>query len=147
PLEALLKALAPTRAAPSTGPSYVPPRFLGGTLGHGDAENAGLARPDSLLAVVVLADEDDCSARDVELFDPTSSTYTADLNLRCQAHAEEALHPIERYVDGLLALRRDRPDLLAYALIGGVPPDLVEPSASAEGYARILADERMQERT
>jgi hypothetical protein len=147
PLEAALKALSPAAPTASTGPGYVPPRFFRDTRGHGDGANDGFVRDDSLLAVVVVTDEEDCSALDPTFFDPSSPTYGAtDLNLRCSVHAAEALHPVSRYVEGLAALRAGRPDLLAFALIAGVPPDLASPEPTDEAYAAILADERMQER-
>ena len=50
--------------------------------------------------IVVFTDEEDCSTRDPELFTPSSATYGAtDLNLRCFAHADAAMHPISRFVD------------------------------------------------
>jgi hypothetical protein len=146
-LEAALKALSPAAPTSYTGASYIAPSFSGGTRGHGDGLNRGFVRDDTLLAVLVLTDEEDCSARDASLFDPSSPDYGAtDLNLRCAVHQDAALHPIERYVTGLRALRAGRPDLLAFAVIGGVPADLAEPVASDDGYARLLADPRMAER-
>lgn len=147
PLEATLKALSPAAPTAATGPGYVPPTFFRGTRGHADGANAGFVRDDTLLAVVIVTDEEDCSASDPNLFDPTSVTYGAtDLNLRCFAHAESAVHPIERYVAGLTALRARRPDLLALGVVAGIPTDLALASPSDADYARILADERMTER-
>ena len=148
PLEAILKALSPATPAPYTASSYVSPQFFRATLGNGDGTNAGFVREDSLLAIIVLTDEEDCSASDPELYDldPESTYGQTDLTLRCFAHAGAALHPVERYVEGLVALRAGRPDLLALAVIGGVPPDLVEPVSTAAGYARMGNDARMVER-
>lgn len=142
PLEAALKALSPAAPTAYTGPGYVPPTFFRGTFGHGDGVNGGFVRPDTLLGVVILTDEEDCSARDPDIFNPSSATYTADLNLRCFEHGDRALHPVSRYVEGLQALRAGRPDLLAYALIAGIPPDL---TASDATFDEILDDARMQE--
>jgi hypothetical protein len=145
PLEAALKALSP--GVPTSELSD-PPVFFRGTLGHGDRENDGFVRPDTLLAVVVITDEEDCSASDPEIFNPTSPTYgSTDLNLRCFAHSTEALHPVSRYVNGLAALRVGRPDLLTFSLIAGVPPDLARggPLTSSD-LDRILRDPRMAER-
>lgn len=130
-LEAALKAVTPSTS---------PIRFFRGTTGHGDGVNDGFLREGSHLAIVVLADEDDCSAADPDLYALDSTVYDSNLNLRCARHPE-ALHPVERYVDGLLGLRAGRPHLLSYAVIAGVPVDLVEEGAS---YEEILADERMQ---
>ncbi len=135
PLEAMLKALTPSTA---------PITFQLGTRGQGDRANAGFVRDDSLLAIVHLTDEEDCSAADPELFNPSSGVYTGNLNLRCFQNPE-AVHPVDRYVEGLLRLRAGRPDLIVHAAITGVPTDLVDDPTSLD-YDAILADERMQER-
>jgi len=146
PLEAVLKSLSPDAPTAYTRPDYVAPGFFSGTSGHGLGANAGFVRPDTLLAVVLVTDEEDCSASDPDLYNPTSPTYGAtDLNLRCFAHPE-AVHPIERYVDGLAALRANRPDLLAFGLIAGVPTDLAVSQPRDADFARILGDPRMTER-
>ena len=143
PLEAMLKALSPSAPASYTAASYAPPAFFAGTSPHGDRQNAGLVRDDSLLAVLVVTDEDDCSAADVELFDPASTTYATAPDLRCAAHPA-ALHPPARYVDGLLALRARRPDLLALAVLAGVPPDVSAVAPTPADYAALLARPEMQ---
>ncbi len=132
-LEAPLKALTPSTS---------PIRFQGGSVGHGDGANAGFLRPDSVLAVILLTDESDCSAVDPDIFNPESPRYVGDLNLRCFQYPE-ALHPIERYVDGLLALRPDARRLV-YTSVAGVPADLT--TSELPDWDGILADERMQER-
>ncbi|MCA9605065.1 MAG: hypothetical protein KC619_05700 [Myxococcales bacterium] len=125
--------------AKAVTPSTAPMTFQDGTPGQADRANAGFLRTDSILAVVLLTDENDCSASDPELFDPASPVYGAtDLNLRCSANPD-ALHATSRYVDALRA-SRDRPGDVVYALIGGIPADL----AGADP-ATILADPRMAE--
>lgn len=136
-LEAMLKALTPSTAR-------ITPGFVMGSVGHGDRENLGFLRPDSLLSVLFLTDEEDCSAVDPSVFDPMSPTYTGDLNLRCFMYPT-AVHPVSRYVDGLRDLRARRPDLLSLAFIVGIPPDLSAAGAIGQ-YDAILADDRMQER-
>lgn len=133
-LEATLKALSP---------STFPIAFSMGTTGHADRENAGFLRPDSLLAVTLVTDEDDCSAQDPELFNPSSSVYTGDLNLRCFMYPS-AVHPTGRFIDGFRALRSARPDLFVLGVIAGIPTDLVADPAHID-YDAILADDRMQE--
>lgn len=132
-LEAVLKALTPSASAL---------RFHADTRGHGDAENAGFLRDDSVLVVLLVTDEDDCSASDPQLFDLGSgSPYAAtEPNLRCSMHPD-ALHPFTRYVDGLRALRAGRPEHLVFAALAGVPPDLEE-----SAHDELMADERMQYR-
>ncbi|MFO0686593.1 MAG: hypothetical protein U0234_31320 [Sandaracinus sp.] len=142
-LEAPLKALSPaptaTGASPVswTAPGYVPPVFASGT-GHGvdPSTNGAFLRPTSVLAIVTVNDEDDCSTDHYEIF---SLDETTDLNLRCHVHAGQ-LFPTSRYVDGFLGLRTS-PSRLVFASITGVPPDLSGAPPSA-----ILADARMVER-
>lgn len=131
PLEAELKALTPSAS---------PLVFFGGASGQGDLANAGLVREGSVLAVINLTDEDDGSSADPELFDPNSSTYAGDLNLRNYQNPS-ALHSVLRYVDGLLALRAD-PSRLVFAAVAGVPQDLVADASSID-YSTVLADPRM----
>lgn len=132
PLEAVLKALTPSSSSI---------RFLGGTSGHGDGANDGFVRDDSMLAMILLTDETDCSAEDAGLFDPSSPTYmSVDLNLRCFSFPD-AVHPTDRYVDGLLALR-DQPADLIFATVSGVPVDAAEGAPSLDA---LLEDPRMQE--
>jgi len=133
PLDSVLKALTPGISATT---------FVMGTRGHGDVENAGFLRPNSVLAVVLLTDENDCSAVDPDLFNQSSARYMGDLNLRC-FQFPEALHPTSRYVSGLLALRPD-PTRLVFAAIAGVPVDLTL-DTERTAYGAILSDPRMQE--
>jgi hypothetical protein len=132
-LEAVLKAVTPSTAAT---------RFFGATTGHADGANAGFLRPDSVLVTFLLTDENDCSASDGGLFEPASATYPGDLNLRCFTYPS-ALHPVTRYVDGLVATRTSPNDLI-FVAVTGVPVDLV-PSGGATSFAAILADPRMVE--
>jgi len=184
-LEATLKslwpdpthALDPMTGEPKPQPTYT---FLGKgedvvTYGHGTAaadamvsSNDGFLRgrgadeDPSLLVVLLLTDEDDCSSTTNTIFTP--STVGADgvsmeildtpPNLRCTRFADQ-LQPIQRYVDGLKALRPGREDLVMFATITGVPQALVSPEARAavdlrdaaarQGYYEgILADPNMQ---
>lgn len=137
PLEALLKAITP-----STDRSFelYPP----GSVGHADGANAGFLRADSVLVVVLMLDEDDCSLADPRLFtdDPRyAGSPIGATGVRCAEHPE-ALHPVSRYVE---ALRRVRPELVdvVFAEIVGIPQD-VSPAAGAPiDFDTILADPRM----
>lgn len=133
-LEASLKAITPSTSSL---------RFHAGTTGHADGANAGFLRSDSLVGLIMLTDENDCSASDPELFNPSSATYAGNLNLRCFSYPS-AVHPVSRYVSGLQAAVGD-PSRLVFAAITGVPVDLVS-DASTIDYDAILADPRMQER-
>src|SRR5690606_18070119 len=111
-LESMLKAVTPSSSAVS---------FVMGTQGQADRANAGFLRPDAMLAVVVLTDEEDCSAADAELFNPSSGVYGGSLNLRCFSYPM-AVHPVERYVENLLALK-SHPSQVFFGVIAGVPVD------------------------
>ena len=125
-LEATLKALSPVSRAD----------FHDGTGGHADGENAGFLRDDAMLLVIVVSNEDDCSARDPQLYDPGSETYAGTpLNRRCGV-LTDALQPISRYVEGLVSLKDPR--ALVFATVAGIPADL----AGADTVT-VLADERM----
>lgn len=150
-LDAVLKAISPSYPQDWTIPSYVPPEFFNRTSGHADLANAGFVRPNSALAIIMVTDEEDCSAADPDLFNPDSITYGgAPLNLRCSIY-DEARHPIARYIrgadgqSGLLGLRR-HPNRLIFAGIVGVPVESV-PDPSAIDYAAILNHPLMQEGT
>ncbi|MDW8363299.1 MAG: hypothetical protein RMK74_12935 [Myxococcales bacterium] len=119
------------------------------TGGHADGANAGFLRPDSVLAILLLTDEEDCSMADPRLADPNESNphFPGDLNLRCFQYPHAA-HPVERYVQGLLA-SRPTSDRLVFAAITGVPVDAVDEPGEVDepaDFDRLLADPRMQER-
>lgn len=126
-LEATLKAISPA------GSSAV---FYDGSLGHGEAANAGFLRDDSLLVALLVSDEEDCSTLDPRLFASSGPFSMTDLNLRCYVHTD-VLTPIQRYVDGLRALRAD-PRRLVFASFVGMPAEL-----HGSSYPLILRDSRM----
>ncbi|MCB9596089.1 MAG: hypothetical protein H6719_25430 [Sandaracinaceae bacterium] len=127
PLEAALKALTPSTS---------PVRFLGDAVGHGDSLNAGFLRPGSILAIVVVSDEDDVSVADASFLELGEERFVLEDGWR---------HPIARYVDGFAALRAD-PAHVVFAAIAGVPPELSGPIDTPERADAILADSRMQRR-
>ena len=120
PLEAMLKALWPA------GDSAV--EFADGE-GHGGAENDGFLREDSLLVVIVVSDEDDCSASDSSIFEPASSN--TGLNTRCATNPD-ALFDVERYVQGLKDLREAENDPIVFVALAGVPPELAEAQGNVD---------------
>ncbi|MDD9947167.1 MAG: hypothetical protein OXU20_39370 [Myxococcales bacterium] len=181
-LEAGLKALWPeVDIDPVTGAQWVDPMtmtpsnritFLGdgtgeGTTGHGDKENAGFIRNSqaeglSLIAIVLVTDEEDCSSSTTDHFVPQRSLPPGSKyegqgqNLRCFFNANTNLYQVSRYVDGYKALRPEAyKNLVIFAAIAGVPKDLVEPEdieniyededARAAFYGTILGDPRMVE--
>ena len=123
--------------------------------------NAGFNREDALLAIIMITDEDDCSATDPRVFDvdarpgnpyqgpfadpPTNSLVQ--FNLRCSAH-KEALQQIQRYVDEIANLKSD-PSQVVFAAITGIPEDsALDPenfNTDADRYDAILAHPGMEE--
>ncbi|HMI91072.1 MAG TPA: hypothetical protein VK509_06890 [Polyangiales bacterium] len=125
-------------------------KFLGdsnnfGNLGHGDSENQGFLRSDpenglSVVAVVLVTDEDDCSSQNTEHFTPNAyldpnipeeaKLLQQGLNVRCNFN-QPNLYATERYVNGLKALRPGHENMVLFAAIVGVPPETVDANAVA----------------
>jgi hypothetical protein len=140
PLEAALKALWPSKDHSIA--------FLGDTQGHGDLENKGFLRDDSLLAVVVVTDEDDCSVGaqgNADLFVSAKSPLLPEflktdpnkgnkVNMRCALDDELSLKErnrwsVERYLKGFRALRPNMENRVIFGVIAGIPVDLVDQNA------------------
>jgi hypothetical protein len=115
------------------------------------APNQGFLRPDALLAILILTDEEDCSIADPTIFSDDDSL--GPLNLRCFQNPE-MVRPAAEFVDSYLGLKPGAPGRLVVAAIVGVPPDLValddvdlasgDPQSRAD-FDAILADPRMRE--
>ncbi|MFO0693658.1 MAG: hypothetical protein U0230_08900 [Polyangiales bacterium] len=171
-LESMLKAITPSASVPTGGAFYAAPTEPTRGSGHGDdpSTNGSWFRPDSLLALVLVSDEDDCSAKDRRVFDydaappyddPSANASTVtrgfQANTRCARFSSELparppslLHDVARYVDGIVAMR-PRPDSIVFAAITGVPHDLTDgqpgSAAQVEGIwnlSTLLDDPRMQ---
>lgn len=141
-LEAALKALSPASATTWVRSDYAPPTFALDRVGHGDGMNDGFLRDGSLLAIVLVTDEDDCSVPDYALFLPSEPRYLGvPLNLRCSMLPTE-LHGVDRYRDGFLQLRDD-PRQLVFSAIAGIPTDAAFGDTVA-GYDTLLTDARME---
>jgi hypothetical protein len=83
--------------------------------------NEGFLRNDSLIAIIFVTDEDDCSTPNGELFNPAREDF-GPMNVRCAINPGD-LYPIERYYDGFTGLRRGNEDLVVVAAITGIPID------------------------
>jgi len=83
--------------------------------------NEGFLRDDSVLAVVFVGNEDDCSTDDFTLFGPDDVSL-GELNTRCALHPDR-LTPVSRYIDRFRALRTGCEERLVTAAITGVPVD------------------------
>jgi len=150
PLESIWKALGPS----AEGPSKDYNRFVYG-VGHGnlgDKANAGFLRDDSVLAIISVTDEEDCSVTGPGrvLLDNVAPDATLNaagfvgqngFNYRCAAYAENAawIQPVSRYHDGLLALKPKNPERVIFAGIVGVPEDIQD-----KDFDVILNDPRMK---
>jgi hypothetical protein len=91
---------------------------------HAQGANAGFLREDSLLAVVIVTDEEDCSVRrDVPHATDIFNTQLplGPLNLRCFNHGDEYVEPVESFTERLLALRPCAADLAVFGIVG-IPP-------------------------
>ena len=85
--------------------------------------NEGFLRNDSLLAIIYVTDEDDCSSPDPEMFNPSNEAYGG-LNIRCGLEEnQDRLYPISRYHDGFVEARGGNADRVVVAAITGVPID------------------------
>ncbi len=154
-LESILVAITDSNANPEI--SFYPGTAQGASRNRSGQRTAGQAnegffRDDSVIAIVAVTDEEDCSTDNPEMFmfvpsqtdlmDPEHAVEDPDdfdvrVNTRCTFFDEE-LYPISRYVQGLQALRPDDPNKIVFAGIVGVPTDLQTATFDA-----ILDDDRM----
>jgi hypothetical protein len=142
-LEAALTALSPNAPTAYTSATWSAPMYSEGRVGQGDMANAGFLRDDSILAILWVSDEEDCSVVSPELFSPTDPRFSSvDLNLRCHAFPDETW-PVQRFVDGIVGLRGSPEDIVV-AAITGTPTGFATP-AGAIDYDALLADPAMVE--
>ncbi len=93
--------------------------------------NAGFLRPDTILTILFVTDEEDCSTQDTSLFDIASLPYS--INLQCY-YQKDKLYGIDRYFNDLSSLR-SKAENLVLGFIVGVPPDdpLLPPVCEGRG--------------
>ena len=115
--------------------------FRGGSPGNQEA-NGGFGRDDAVLAILIVTDEDDCSTPESDLYNPSSTRFTGDLNLRC-FNFPEAVYPISRYADGLIAGRPA--ERIVFLPIAGIPVDLEPAGDATPDFDGILDAPAMQE--
>jgi hypothetical protein len=106
--EQQLEAVSPSAPTVHTVPGSVPPVFALGTLSHGDRQNAGFVRPGSALAIVLLTDEEDCSARDPGIFDQAARRTAARTRRRSRGQRWSPRPARQPEPGDLLGDRRDR---------------------------------------
>ena len=175
-LEAPFKALMPRLLTDASGNVITNPyRFIAtvesNTWGRGDTPaaqggNQGFLRntlgDPSLIAIVLVTDEEDCSVKTTDHLKPSNqlpvdSPYRMeDMNLRCHNHPENYYDVELRYFQGFRGLRPGREHLVVFTAIAGVPTDLVDREALStvdfddvgqrdRFYSGILKDSRMEE--
>lgn len=122
--------------------------------------NAGFLRPDANLAVVILADEDDCSVRDPALFGsdpavgPLQSFRCFEHGVICDPDAPRTpgakqgcrpregaplVEPIAPLIDALLAAKPDPRQVMVAAVVGDPAPVAVTLDTSAGAPVATLA--------
>jgi len=101
--------------------------------------NSGFLRSDSVLGVIFLSDENDCTASDPSLFDPMGPD---ELRLRCVNHTD-MLTDVGATADMLRSLRPD--GRLAVGLLVGVPPSVGICNNAGDVIAPCLSEPTMRE--
>jgi hypothetical protein len=160
-LESVLKAVWPGANQDVTFVTDVAGFGMFGNAGpgfpNGDFIRNGPGDP-SLVAIVMVTDEEDCSSRQMDHFVPEASPNG--LNTRCYFEglrgAESNLFQVQRYIELFKMLRPGREDLVLFNAIVGVPTRLVNSEALADVsfdsaanreafYEGLLAAPEMQE--
>jgi hypothetical protein len=108
--------------------------------------NAGFQRAESLLSIIWVVDENDCSVdpEHPELCDPARMDL-GHLNVRCAQHPE-LLRSVGFYDAALVALRGGRKEDIVLGMIVGVPPDAPECIGFGHEIDDCLAVPAMAER-
>ena len=102
--------------------------------------NEGFLRGDAALAIVVLSDENDCSAGDTAMFDPAGPGGA--LALRCVTMADHLADP-DHFANALNTLKPD--GRFAVGLMVGVPPAVRACNTTGDAIAPCLAEPSMAE--
>lgn len=108
------------------------------------------------LQIVLISDRDDCSVNDPALFEEAAQVAPDAIDAVC-AQRRELLHDLNRFADGLRALKPGLEAFVWFSAITGIPADLQIPAdadprsnyfldtAQREAhFAEVLADPRMQ---
>lgn len=98
--------------------------------------NDDFLRPDSILAVLWVTDEEDCSVADTAILDPGRDDL-GHYNLRCYVH-QEMLKRVDGMLDELRSLRPNPRDFVV-AMIAGVPFEGSD-GAACQGRGEHLGD-------
>jgi hypothetical protein len=118
----------------------------------GNPANAGFLRPDANLAVIIIADEDDCSVRDPAFFgpgtpdDPLTSFRCTRQGVTCDSAMDELgpksgcvprtdpsqIDDVQPFVDALVALKGDPRKVMVAGIVGDPTPVAVERSPAGD---------------
>jgi hypothetical protein len=102
------------------------------------APNHGFIRDDSLLALVFLDNEDDCSVSDPALFDVVERDDLGFPMTRCHLNPE-MLHPVGPYIEALRGLRPSYQDRIVVGVFTGLPPGISwQPGDSVEDLREMI---------
>jgi hypothetical protein len=110
--------------------------------------NDGFLRDDALLAIVFIADEDDCSTTDPDLFDPDADSLGPFQDFRCFEHGvvcdgddprapglklgcrpredSELVTPVSHFIETVRALKSDPRRIVVAGILGDAEPVAVE---------------------
>ncbi|MDI7267084.1 MAG: hypothetical protein QME96_03710, partial [Myxococcota bacterium] len=93
--------------------------------------NEGFLRPDSIVTLIFVTDEEDCSVKPEHpyMFDPARVGDLGGLNIRCFRNPD-FVQPFSEYAAAFRSLRED-PNRIFIAMIVGVPPDA--PACEGDG--------------
>jgi hypothetical protein len=84
-------------------------------------ENDGFLRQDSIIVIVFVGNEDDCSTDDFSIFDPSNESLGS-LNTRCGLY-NDRLTDIQLYIERFRSLRPGCPERVVTAAVTGVAED------------------------
>jgi hypothetical protein len=109
--------------------------------------NGGFLRSDSLLMILIVTDEDDCSVdpEHPEMFDTSLTDTLGHLGVRCYLNPE-FVRPVSYFYDEVAALRPGRKEDIVVGLIVGVPVDRPACHGYGDGIAACLDAPEMIER-
>jgi hypothetical protein len=107
--------------------------------------NEGFLRPDSMVALIVVSDEEDCSVEPThpEMFDQDRGDL-GHLNLRCFLHPEFVI-PVEHYLRSFQRLLPGRLGPVFFSAIVGVPMDAPQCIGRGDALDECLDLPAMQE--
>lgn len=108
--------------------------------------NSGFLRDDTILTVLIVSDEEDCSASDTTIFDTSAISY--DINLVCYYQKDKLHNVVNRYKDAFIGEGGLRPkeNTFVMGFIVGVPPDVPQCNGRGSELAGCLESDPMQER-